>query len=414
MVMKIPGLSHVQNFTTKGPSKGKEIHSQTEGLRNDIIIRAARGQKTERAPVWVMRQAGRYLPEFRKLRAEHEFFECCRNPELASEITIQPIRRYEGLIDAAVIFSDILVVPQAMGMEVEMVPGKGPSFLKPLETPNDMELLKKVHVDKDLGYVMDAIRLTKIKLAGAVPVIGFCGSPWTLMAYMIEGGGSKTWEKAKRWLFDYPEASKELLSRIASVCAKFLVAQASAGAQLLQVFDSWAGELTPYDFRTYSLPYLTAIAVEVRDTLSSQSKPVPPMILYAKGAINHSLTEICRSGFDVIGIDHTVEPAWARKCVQEARTSARKYAKVCGDKDTEHPVALQGNLDPALLYAKPEVIFDRVNRMLDPQYGGFGGGGALICNLGHGITPNVDPEHLRAFLMAVRRISKEIIQRQDD
>lgn len=414
MVMKIPGLSHVQNFTTKNPGKGSESRSQTEGLRNDIIIRAARGQKTERAPVWVMRQAGRYLPEFRKIREEHGFFECCRNPEIASEITVQPIRRYEGLIDAAVIFSDILVVPQAMGMEVEMVPSKGPSFLQPLESPKDMSRLKKVDVEKDLGYVMDAIRLTKIKLAGAVPVIGFCGSPWTLMAYMIEGGGSKTWEKAKRWLFDYPEESKELLSRIASVCAQFLVAQICAGAQLLQVFDSWAGELTPYDFREFSLPYLTSIAVEVHDRLSTMSKKTPPIILYAKGAINHSMTEICRSGFDVIGIDHTVEPAWARKCVAEAQTSSRKFAKVSGDKSTAHPVALQGNLDPALLYAKPEVIFDRVNRMLDPQYGGFGGGGALICNLGHGITPNVDPEHLRAFLMAVRRISKEIIARQDE
>ena len=218
MLNKIPGLSQVQNFTTKNPSKKLEQLSKTPGLKNDLIIRAARGERTERAPVWVMRQAGRYLPEFRKIRENFEFFECCRNPEVASEITIQPVRRYDGLLDAAVIFSDILVIPQAMGMEVEMVQGKGPSFLKPLDSPKDLGRLTKVDVRKDLGYVLEAIRLTRAKLAGRVPVIGFCGAPWTLMAYMIEGGGSKTWEKAKRWLFDYPEESKHLLDRIANVC----------------------------------------------------------------------------------------------------------------------------------------------------------------------------------------------------
>ena len=308
MLNKIPGLSQVQNFTTKNPSKKLEQLSKTPGLKNDLIIRAARGERTERAPVWVMRQAGRYLPEFRKIRENFEFFECCRNPEVASEITIQPVRRYDGLLDAAVIFSDILVIPQAMGMEVEMVQGKGPSFLKPLDSPKDLGRLTKVDVRKDLGYVLEAIRLTRAKLAGRVPVIGFCGAPWTLMAYMIEGGGSKTWEKAKRWLFDYPEESKHLLDRIANVCASFLVEQVLAGAQLLQVFDSWAGELTPYDFRTFSLPYLRNIAIEVKDKLDTLSVEPPPMILYAKGAINHSLVDISKAGFDVVGIDHTVEP----------------------------------------------------------------------------------------------------------
>ena len=285
MLNKIPGLSQVQNFTTKNPSKKLEQLSKTPGLKNDLIIRAARGERTERAPVWVMRQAGRYLPEFRKIRENFEFFECCRNPEVASEITIQPVRRYDGLLDAAVIFSDILVIPQAMGMEVEMVQGKGPSFLKPLDSPKDLGRLTKVDVRKDLGYVLEAIRLTRAKLAGRVPVIGFCGAPWTLMAYMIEGGGSKTWEKAKRWLFDYPEESKHLLDRIANVCASFLVEQVLAGAQLLQVFDSWAGELTPYDFRTFSLPYLRNIAIEVKDKLDTLSVEPPPMILYAKGCL---------------------------------------------------------------------------------------------------------------------------------
>ncbi|KOS15938.1 uroporphyrinogen decarboxylase [Malassezia pachydermatis] len=403
---KIPGIS---SFT----SKKLEKDTATEGLKNDLIIRAARGEKTERTPVWVMRQAGRYLPEFRKLRAEYEFFKCCRDPELASEITLQPIRRYEGLIDAAVIFSDILVVPQAMGMEVEMIPGKGPSFLDPLNTPKDMDRLKRVDVEKDLGYVLEAIRLTKIKLAGRVPIIGFCGSPWTLMAYMIEGGGSKTWEKAKRWIFDHPEESKRLLKRIASVCAEFLVAQVRAGAQLLQVFDSWAGELTPDDFRTFSLPYMTSIATEVKDTLATTPLTPPPMIVYAKGAVNHSLPELCKAGYDVIGIDHTVTPSWARKVVHDSETSARKFKTVEATRCGNHRIALQGNLDPAVLYAKPEVIYERVRRMFQSSTSGFGGNGALICNLGHGITPNVDPEHMRAFLMAVHRVSREVIADDD-
>ena len=352
--------------------------------------------------------------EFRKVREQFEFFECCRDPEVASEITVQPVRRYDRLLDAAVIFSDILVVPQAMGMEVEMVPGKGPTFLHPLESPKDMARLKKVDIQKDLGYVLDAIRLTRTKLAGRVPVIGFCGAPWTLMAYMIEGGGSKTWEKAKRWLFDYPEESKALLDRIADVCASFLVAQILAGAQLVQVFDSWAGELTPYDFRTFALPYLRNIAVDVKDNLALKSVEPPPMIVYARGAVNHSLVEISRSGYNVVGIDHTVEPAWARQCLAQAQSSNRKFSEVEVNKGAQHRIAIQGNLDPAILYARPEVIQDRVRRMFQTTTGGFGGQGALICNLGQGITPGVDPDHLRVFLEAVHRVSKEMADNNDD
>ncbi|WFD40327.1 uroporphyrinogen decarboxylase [Malassezia japonica] len=407
MAPKIPGMASLQNFTTKTPSKKMQCGDITDGLKNDLIIRAARGEKTERTPVWVMRQAGRYLPEFRKLREEHEFFECCRTPELASEITIQPIRRYEGLIDAAVIFSDILVVPQAMGLEVEMVPGKGPSFPNPLVSPKDFDRLKKVDVHRDLGYVMEAIKLTRHKLNGRVPVIGFCGAPWTLMAYMIEGGGSKSWDKAKKWLFDHPNESKVLLERIASVCAQFLVAQIQAGAQLIQVFDSWAGELTPADFRTFALPYLKSIAVEVRDTLACTSTCAPPMIVFAKGALGHSMNELIKSGYDVIGLDHTVEPITARKAVEDCLLTSGKFAASAGNREAGHRIALQGNLDPAVLYASPAVIEERVERMLRGK-SGFGGSGALICNLGHGITPGVDPENLGVFLKAVRRISKDI------
>lgn len=326
---------------------------------------------------------------------------------------MQPLRRYDGLLDAAVIFSDILVVPQAMGMEVEMVPGKGPSFPHPLKTPSDMSRLKKVNVEKDLSYVMDAIRLTKAKLAGRVPVIGFCGAPWTLMAYMIEGGGSKTWEKAKRWIFDHPNESKKLLAEIASVCAAFLIAQVKAGAQLLQVFDSWAGELTPYDFREFSLPYMESIAQEVKEAFSTSTSSPPPMIIYAKGAVNHSLAQLCRAGYDVVGLDHTVEPAWARRVVAQNQSSARKFNPNESGHASGHQIALQGNLDSMILYAKPEVIYERVKRMFESSTDGFGGRGALICNLGHGITPGVDPENLRAFLLAVRKISRQVIADDD-
>ncbi|WFC99701.1 uroporphyrinogen decarboxylase [Malassezia yamatoensis] len=407
MAPKIPGMQQWHSFTTKAPSKKMQSGNGSDGLKNDLMIRAARGEKTERTPVWIMRQAGRYLPEFRELRAEHEFFECCRTPELASEITIQPIRRFEGLLDGAVIFSDILVVPQAMGLEVEMVPGKGPSFPQPLNSPADLSRLKKVDIAKDLGYVLDAIKLTREKLNGRVPVIGFCGAPWTLMAYMIEGGGSKTWEKAKKWLFDYPNESKVLLERIASVCAQFLVAQIHAGAQLLQVFDSWAGELSPQDFRTFALPYLRSIALEVKDSLACCSTTVPPMIVFAKGALGHSMHEVTRSGYDVVALDYTIEPITARKAVQAALQSSSKFSCSAAHREIAHPIALQGNLDPAVLYAEPKVIEQRVEEMLRGK-NGFGDQGAYICNLGHGITPGVDPEKVAVFLRAVRRISREI------
>ncbi|CAL1702175.1 unnamed protein product [Somion occarium] len=271
-------------------------------LKNDLLLRAARGEETERAPVWVMRQAGRYLPEFRKVRESHEFFEVCRTPELATEVTIQPIRRYSGLLDAAIIFSDILVIPQAMGMEVEMKPG--PYFPDPLNTPADIaKLTKDVDVNKELGYVFEAITMTRNALKGEVPLIGFCGAPWTLFAYMVEGGGSKTFQKAKTWLFQYPQESEKLLMRIADVCVDFLVGQVKAGAQLLQVFDSWAGELAPHHFQQFSFPTLQHISSGVRQKLASEGIPAVPMTLFAKGA-NHALSQLAeQGGYDVLGID---------------------------------------------------------------------------------------------------------------
>ncbi|KAK2466416.1 hypothetical protein APHAL10511_002058 [Amanita phalloides] len=357
-------------------------------LKNDLLLRAARGEKTERAPVWVMRQAGRYLPEFREVRAHHEFFEICRTPSLATEITIQPIRRYSGLIDAAIIFSDILVVPQAMGMEVIMNPG--PCFPHPLDTPADIKNLReKVDVDKELGYVFNAITQTRKELAGEVPLIGFCGAPWTLFAYMVEGGGSKTLQKAKTWLYRYPEESKALLLRIADVCIDFLVGQVEAGAQLLQVFDSWAGELSPHDFVAFSLPSVIHISTAVRARLSQLGTPVP-LTLFAKGVNTSSLALLAaRSGYDVLGLDWCIDPAQARGVVSSALENTGKG------------VALQGNLDPNVLYGGRDTIEAEVKRMCEA----FGKQGGWIANLGHGITPGVDPEDLKWFFESVHKYS---------
>ncbi|KAI4525841.1 uroporphyrinogen decarboxylase [Schizophyllum commune Loenen D] len=356
--------------------------TQFPALKNDLLLRAARGEKTERAPVWVMRQAGRYLPEFRALRAHHEFFEICRTPELACEITVQPVRRYTGLLDAAIIFSDILVIPQAMGMEVIMNPG--PHFPAPLDTPADAEKLpKEVDVEKELKYVFEALTRTRKELKGEVPLIGFCGAPWTLFAYMVEGGGSKTLQKAKTWLFKYPEESKALLKRIADVCIDYLVGQVKAGAQLLQVFDSWAGELGPDDFAEFSQPTLTQISTGVRQKLTASGITVPPLTLFAKGA-NYALGSLAEhAGYDVLGLDWCIDPAEARKIV--------------GGK-----VALQGNMDPSLLYGGREAIERAVKRMSER----FGKEGGWIANLGHGITPQVDPEDLKWFFECVHKYSR--------
>ncbi|KAF8579048.1 uroporphyrinogen decarboxylase [Ramaria rubella] len=346
------------------------------------------GEVTERAPVWVMRQAGRYLPEFRKVRESNEFFEVCRTPALATEVTMQPIRRYSGLLDASIIFSDILVIPQAMGLVVEMNPA--PSFPEPLSVPADMHRLKEdVDVNTELGYVYEAVTQTRHALNGEVPLIGFVGAPWTLMAYMIEGGGSKTLEKAKTWLFKYPEESKALLSRIADVCADHLVGQIKAGAQAVQVFDSWAGELTPYNFATFSLPSLVHISTRVRTTLAELSIPAVPMILFAKGA-NTSLTaQVKHAGYDVIGLDWVIDPSEARRIVDATAT---------------RPIALQGNFDPAILFGGREAIEREVKRICESFKGGAAPK-AWIANLGHGITPGVDPEDMRWFLECVQKYS---------
>ncbi|KAJ2787465.1 Uroporphyrinogen decarboxylase in heme biosynthesis [Coemansia interrupta] len=356
-------------------------------LTNDLYLRAARGEPTERAPVWCMRQAGRYLPEFRAIRVENEFFKVCRTPALATEVTVQPIRRYAGLLDAAIIFSDILVIPQAMGMVVQMVPGKGPHLPEPLRSPEDLHRLTDKQpgysVDKELDYVYRAITNTRHALEGQVPLLGFVGAPWTLMAYMVEGGGSKTFALAKSWLFKHPVASHELLTRIADVAAEFLVGQIRAGAQAVQVFESWAGELGPQDFAAFSLPYLARIAAHVK-----AKYPDVPMTVFAKGA-HYALEQLAADTlYDVISLDWTVDPAVARSRVDAAVQGRRT-------------VVLQGNLDPTVLFGDEQTIRERTREMCRAF-----GTQNHIANLGHGMMPSHDPELLRVFLESVHEASR--------
>ncbi|KAJ2413964.1 Uroporphyrinogen decarboxylase in heme biosynthesis [Coemansia sp. IMI 209128] len=364
-------------------------------LKNDLYLRAARGEETERAPVWCMRQAGRYLPEFRAIRVENEFFRVCRAPALATEVTLQPLRRYAGLLDAAIIFSDILVIPQAMGLEVQMVAGKGPHFPDPLRTPDDLQRLVDqspgFSVDTELDYVYKALTNTRHALDGQVPLLGFVGAPWTLMAYMIEGGGSKTLALAKTWLFAHRAAAHELLGRVAEVAAQFLVGQVRAGAQALQVFESWAGELSPQDFAEFSLPYLALIAERVKAVY-----PEVPMTVFAKGA--HYALELLATEtlYDVVSLDWTVDPRIARARVDAAVAAARPGAG-------PRSVVLQGNLDPTILLGDEETIRERTAVMCRS----FGHSGH-IANLGHGMMPSHDPERLRVFLETVHSSSAEL------
>ncbi|KAF8424567.1 uroporphyrinogen decarboxylase [Tirmania nivea] len=358
-------------------------------LKNNLLLRAARGEKVERPPMWVMRQAGRYLPEYNQAKGTRDFFAVCRDPETASTITLQPVERYAGLLDAAIIFSDILVIPQAMGMTVEMIEKKGPHFPHPLRDPNSPEfeqvVTRDVDVKEELGYVFEAITLTRKKLEGRVPLIGFVGAPWTLMSYMIEGGGSKMFNLVKGWIFKHPAESKRLLQRVAEVCVDFLVEQVVAGAQLIQVFDSWAGELSPHDFAIFSLPYLKYISHNLPIRLKAAGIEPVPMTVFAKGAW-YALDTLCESGYQTVGLDWTHDP------VEACRIANGR-------------VTLQGNMDPNVLYGGRKAITENVERMLE----GFKGAkGRHIINLGHGITPLVDPEDLKHFFEECHRVGEAV------
>jgi uroporphyrinogen decarboxylase len=321
----------------------------------------------------MMRQAGRYLPAYRAVRERADFLTMVHTPELATEVTLQPVDLLG--VDAAIIFSDILVIPAAMGMQLTVEDGVGPRFPSPLRSPPDFDQLRDFTPEEELGYVLEALRLTRRELAAGVPLIGFAGAPWTLMSYMVEGGGSKSFAMAKRLLVEDPDRAHALLERLAGGVGRFLVAQVQAGAQAVQLFDSWSGALGPADFREFALPYLSK-AARIARTAGA------PVIVFSPGS-GWALEEIAsESGADVIGVDWQADPAEARRRLPVSQ------------------VALQGNLDPCWLYAPPEVIRKRTHRMLD-QFGAQG----HIANLGHGILPDVPVSHAQAFIDAVRERS---------
>jgi len=336
-------------------------------LKNDLLLKALRKEKVERPPVWMMRQAGRYLPDYIKLRDKYDFFTRVQTPELAAEITLQPVDQVG--VDAAIIFSDILVIPQAMGLEVLMEEGKGPSLPKTIQTQKDIDELNTSDAEYHLKYVLDALSLTKKELNGRVPLIGFAGAPWTILCYMVEGKGSKTWDKAKQIAYTQPELTHALLQKITNITIDYLKAQVKAGADTIQVFDSWAGSLSPEDFKTYAQPYLIQIADAVKDNA--------PVILFPKGSW-YALNDLSKSSASGIGIDWNLTPQFAREL-------------------TNNNITLQGNFDPAKLLAPIPQIKKWVKEMIN----GFGVQN-YIANLGHGITPNVPVDHAKAFVEAVK------------
>lgn len=336
-------------------------------LKNDLLLRALKREKVERPPVWMMRQAGRYLPEYIQLREKYDFFTRVQTPELAAEITLQPIRRIG--VDAAIIFSDILVIPQAMGLEVLMEEGKGPHLPKVIKTQNDINSLFTDAVEEKLDYVMKALSLTKQELNDEVPLIGFAGAPWTILCYMVEGKGSKTWEKAKQFCLTEPELARQLLQKITEVTIKYLKAQTKAGADVVQVFDSWSGCLGPEDFKRFAQPYLIQIADALKDDA--------PVILFPKGSW-YALKDLSESSASGLGIDWCISPKMAREF-------------------TSNKITLQGNFDPAKLLLPVDEIKKEVEKMIR-EFGVQN----YIANLGHGITPNIPVDHARAFVDAVK------------
>lgn len=336
-------------------------------LKNDLLLRALRGEEVDRPPVWMMRQAGRYLPQYMKLRKKYTFFERVETPELACEITLQPIDELEP--DAAIIFSDILTVPQALGMDVRMVPDKGPVMGNPVKTTDDAFAIFSEQVPQKLRHVMDAITLTRRELNGRVPLIGFAGAPWTLFCYMVQGEGSKDFNRAKSFLYQEPEASRHVMKELTRATIDYVQAQVEAGAQVIQIFDSWAGLLSPEDFNEWALPYLMEISDSVKNV---------PVILFAKGAW-YALERLSyRSGASALGLDWTISPEYARE-------------------KTRNEITLQGNFDPSRLLA-PVTEIERQTRRMIERFGTQ----RYIVNLGHGILPHVPVDHARAFINTVK------------
>jgi len=346
-------------------------------LKNDRFLRALLRQPVDVTPVWMMRQAGRYLPEYRATRARAgDFMSLCGNPELACEVTLQPLDRFP--LDAAILFSDILTVPDAMGLGLYFETGEGPRFERPLRSASDINSLKSPDPEQELGYVMDAVRLIRRELDGRVPLIGFAGSPWTVSTYMVEGGSSKGFATIKRMMFDQPALLHQLLGKVTESTTSYLNAQIAAGAQAVMVFDTWGGALTPRDYQEFSLRYMQQIVDRL--TREADGRKVP-VILFTKNG-GQWLEAMANTGCDALGIDWTTDMGDAR-----ARVGNR--------------VALQGNMDPCTLYASPERIRQEVATILES----FGKGEGMVFNLGHGIHPDVEPDHAAVLVDAVHELS---------
>ena len=346
-------------------------------LKNDIFIKALLKQPVDKTPVWMMRQAGRYLPEYRQVRAEAgSFLNLCTNPALACEVTLQPLRRFD--FDAAILFSDILTIPDAMGLGLYFSEGEGPKFERPVRTAADVARLPVPDPVTELRYVVDAVSLIRRELNGQVPLIGFSGSPWTLATYMVEGGSSKSFQKVKAMMFEQPQLMHQMLDKLAQSVAAYLNAQIEAGAQAVMLFDTWGGVLSTEDYRDFSLRYARQIRSLLKTDVDGQTIPT---ILFSKGG-GLWLEMMAESGFDALGLDWQTDIAQAR-----ARF---------GDK-----VALQGNMDPITLYARSEVIRQKVGSILEK----YGNGSGHVFNLGHGILPDVNPDHVKAMVDAVHELS---------
>lgn len=344
-------------------------------IRNTRFLRALNNQPNDRTPLWIMRQAGRYLPEYKEVRAKAgDFLTLAGTPELACEVTLQPIRRFP--LDAAIIFSDILTVPDAMGLGLYFAEGEGPRFKNPSRTPKDIEQLHMPDAETELRYVMDAIRLTRSELNDSVPLIGFCGSPWTVATYMIEGSGSKEYVHTKKLMYGDENALHSLLSKVTTTSVDYLRAQAEAGAQALMVFDTWGGILTPKTYQDYSLHYMQQIV-----TAMTESHPDIPVILFTKNG-GMWLPEIARTGCAGVGVDWTTD-------LRDARTL------------TSDKVTLQGNLDPGVLYGSKARIKQEVLRVLES----YGEGDRHIFNLGHGIHQHIDPDNVEFMVETVHELS---------
>ncbi len=343
-------------------------------LKNDTFIKALLKQPVSRTPVWMMRQAGRYLPEYRQLREQAgSFLNLCTNPELACEVTLQPLRRFD--FDAAILFSDILTIPDAMGLGLYFTEHEGPKFARPLSTEQDIKNLLVPDPDEKLRYVMDAVSLIRKNLHGSVPLIGFSGSPWTLATYMIEGGSSKNFQKTKALMYEQPNLMHALLTKLADAVALYLNAQIKAGAQAVMIFDTWGGMLSTEDYLRFSLAY----GEKIRSLLiTEQDSQRIPSIWFTKGG-GLWLESMANAGFDALGLDWQTDIHQARQRVG-------------------HQVALQGNLDPVALYASPEVITEKVTAILN----NYGLGSGHVFNLGHGILPDINPDHVAALVNAVK------------